>query len=306
MKLPRFVQFVFFGATLALAAPTTVEAKLNVVATLPDLAAIAHDVGGDFVTVTSIGKPNEDPHYVQAKPSYVVTLNKADLLIENGLDLEIGWLPALVDQTRNAKIRPGAPGRVVASAGVQLLDVPQEAVTRAMGDVHPGGNPHFMLDPDRASVVARNVYEGLARVSPADADAFRQNLEALLARIAAATKECETTMAPYRGTKVVTYHKSLTYFCRRFGLDEIDTIEPKPGIPPSPSHMADLIAEMKQQRAKLVLMESWHERRTPDLVAGETGAKVLELPVQVGAESNIPDYPSLCKAITSRVADALR
>ena len=294
------------GAFTLLAAPSAACAGIEVVATLPDLAAIARAIGGDRVTVTCIGRPNEDPHYVQAKPSFIVTLNKADLLIENGLDLEIGWLPALVDQTRNAKIRAGAPGRVVAADNVPLLEMPTEPVTRAMGDVHPGGNPHFSIDPDRGRVVAQNIYDALARVDPADADVFRANLEQLLKRIQAATAECDAMMAPYRGTKVVTYHKSLTYFCQRFGLQEVDTVEPKPGIPPSPSHITDLIEQMKRQGVKLILMEPWHEHRTPDLIAEQTGAKVVELPAQVGSASEATDYPSLCKAIVSRVTAALR
>jgi zinc/manganese transport system substrate-binding protein len=292
------------GLTLAL--PHTARASTRVVATLPDLAALAREIAGDDASVECIGKPNEDPHFVQAKPSYIVTLNRADLLIENGLDLEIGWLPALVDQTRNAKIRVGAPGRVVAAVGVPLVEIPTEAVTRAMGDVHPGGNPHFSIDPERAKIVAKNIYDGLVRVAPDKAADFQANLDKLLARIDASEAACVQTMAPYRGTKVVTYHKSLTYFCQRFGLEEVDTVEPKPGIPPSPSHVADLIGEIKRDGVKLILMEPWHERRTPDLIAQQTGAKVVEFPAQVGGDASIPDYPSLCSAIVARITEALK
>jgi zinc/manganese transport system substrate-binding protein len=289
----------------AFAVPLAAQTKLNVVATLPDVAAIARDIGGDKVTVVSVGKPNEDPHFVQAKPSFIVTLNKADLLIENGLELEIGWLPALLDQTRNAKIRVGGPARVVAAEGVPLLEVPTEPVTRAMGDVHPGGNPHFMLDPERGKIVAKNVAEGLIRVAPEYAEEFRANLAKLDKRIDDAEAECQKMIAPYRGTKVVTYHKSMTYFCQRFGLDEINTVEPKPGIPPSPSHVAALIDQMKRENVRLILMEPWHERRQPDLVAQRTGAKVVEFPPQVGGAPDVPDYPSLCIGIVTRVVAAL-
>ncbi len=303
-KKPLLATGLVLVSVLALA--QAADAKLSVVATLPDLAALAQAVAGDKADVKCIGKPNEDPHYVQAKPSFIVTLNNADLLIENGLDLEIGWLPALVDQTRNGKIRAGGGGVVVAAEGVPLLEIPTEPVTRAMGDVHPGGNPHFSIDPENAKIMARNIGEGLVRASPQDADFFRANLEALLARIDQAETECVAAMAPYRGTKVVTYHKSLTYFCRRFGLSEVDTIEPKPGIPPSPSHITDLIDEMKREGVKLILMEPWHERRTPDMVATQTGARVVEFPAQVGGDADIPDYPSLCKSITTRVIAALK
>ena len=281
-------------------------AKLNVVATLPDLASIAQAIGGDKADVKCIGKPNEDPHYIQAKPSFIVTLNNADVLVENGLELEIGWLPALIDQTRNSKIRTGAPGLVVAAEGVPLLEIPTEPVTRAQGDVHPGGNPHFSIDPENGKIMAKNIAEGLVRSDPADEATFRANLAALLTRINDAETACVAAMAPYRGTRVVTYHKSLTYFCQRFGLEEVATIEPKPGIPPSPSHITDLIAVMKQQNVKLILMEPWHEMRTPELVAKETGAKLVEFPAQVGGSPEITDYPSLCGSITSRVIDALK
>ena len=294
-----------FGGWLGLALPLAAQAELHVVATLPDLAAMARDIGGDLVSVISIGKPNEDPHFVQAKPSFIVALNKADLLIENGLELEIGWLPALVDQTRNARIRVGAPGRVVAADGVPLLEVPAEPVTRAMGDVHPGGNPHFLIDPERGKIVASHICENLIRIAPKYGEVFRANLEKLFKQIDEEEGACQKWMEPYRGTKVVSYHRSLTYFCQRFGLEEVDTVEPKPGIPPTPSHVAGLIDQMKREHVKLILMEPWHERRTPDLIAQQTGAKVVEFATQVGGAPDIPDYPSLCKGIVSRVVAAL-
>ncbi len=293
-------------AVLLFVAPFGAHAKVNVVATLPDLGAIAREIGGDQVEVTVIGKPSEDPHFVQAKPSFIVVLNRADLVIEQGLELEIGWLPALLDQARNGKIRVGAPGHVVASEGVPLLDAPTEPVTRAMGDVHPGGNPHFTIDPERGKTVARNICEGLIRVAPKSADDFRANLAKLLKRIDEAQTECQKMMEPYRGTKVVTYHKSLTYFCRRYGLEEINTVEPKPGIPPSPAHVTALIDQMKRENVSLILMEQWHERRTPELLAEKTGAKVVELPVQVGGAKDMPDYPSLCKGVVMRIVEALK
>jgi zinc/manganese transport system substrate-binding protein len=242
---------------------------------------------------------------VQAKPSFIVTLNNADVLVENGLELEIGWLPALVDQTRNDRIRVGAPGRIVAADGVPLLEVPTEAVTRAMGDVHPGGNPHFSIDPENAKIMTRNIAAGLTRAAPDQGPLFQKNAEALLARIDASEAACQKTMEPYRGTKVVTYHKSLSYFCHRFGLEEVGTVEPKPGIPPSASHVTDLIGQIKTDGVKLILMEPWHERRTPDTVAEQSGAKVVEFPAQVGGDPAVTDYPALCGSIVARVVAAL-
>lgn len=290
----------------ALLLPLAAQAKLNVVASLPDLAAMARDIGGDQVQVTCIGKPGEDPHFVQAKPSFIVVLNRADVLIENGLELEIGWLPGLVEQTRNAKIRVGSPGRIVAAEGVPLLEMPTQPVTRAMGDVHPGGNPHFTIDPERGKIVAKNICEGLVRVDPKDTDLFRANLDKLNKRIDESLAECQKLLGPYRGTKVVTYHKSLEYLAERFGLKVINTVEPKPGIPPSPSHLTALIEQMKNEGVKLILMEPWHERRTPELIAQKAGATVVELPTQVGGSPDAADYPSVCKAMASRLVAALK
>ena len=291
---------------LALLIPFSAHAKINVVASLPDLGSMARDIGGDKVEVTVIGKPTEDPHFVQAKPSFIVTLNRADLLIEQGLELEIGWLPALVEQTRNPKIRVGAPGLVVAAEGVPLLEVPTMPVTRAMGDIHPGGNPHFTLDPERGKIVAKNICDGLIRVAPKYAEEFRANLAKLNQRIDTSLAEAQKILAPYRGAKVVAYHKSLNYFEERFGLVEVNNVEPKPGIAPSPSHIAALIEQMKSENVKLILMEVWHERRTPDLVAQKTGAKVVEIPANVGGNPDAPDYPSLCVAMAKRIAEAIK
>lgn len=279
-------------------------AKLNVVATTPDLAAMARDIGGHHVTVTCLGKPSEDPHYIQAKPSAIVALNKADTVILVGMELEVGWLPALINQTRNARIQAGAPGYIDASVGVRPLDVPTEAVTRAMGDVHPYGNPHYLLDPERGKIAARNIAAALARIDPARAGSFAENLDKLLARIDTALADAQALLAPYRGTKVVTYHRSFPYFAERYGLEVVGEIEPKPGIPPSPAHVATLCETARQRGARLILTAPWHERRTPELLAQQTGAKVVELPVQVGGE--VADYSALCIVMARKIAAALK
>jgi len=286
---------------LALLFPLVAHAKINVVATLPDLAAIARDIGGDKVNVTCIGKPTEDPHFVQAKPSFIVTLNKADVLIEQGLELEVGWLPGLVEQTRNGNIRVGSPGLIVAAENVPVLEVPTQPVTRAMGDVHPGGNPHYTLDPERGKIVAKNICAGLIRVAPQFAAEFQANLAKFDKRVNEAMAGWQKILAPYRGAKIVTYHKSMTYLAERFGLNVVNTIEPKPGIPPSPSHLTALIEAMKADKVKVILMEQWHERRTPDMVASKTDAKVLELPTQATG-----DYLAVCDGIVQQLAAALK
>jgi zinc/manganese transport system substrate-binding protein len=291
---------------LFLASSWTVQAKLNVVATLPDLAAMARDIGGDKVTVTCLGKPAEDPHYIQPKPSYIVALNKADVLIENGLELEVGWLPSLLEQTRNGKIRLGSPGRVIASANVPVRDVPTGPVDRSQGDVHPGGNPHYLLDPECGKVVARNIAAALKRVAPGDAAAFDDGLAKLLARIDAAQAEAGKLLAPYRGAKIVTYHKSFPYFAERYGLVLVGTVEPKPGIPPSPSHLAALGDRMQADGVKVILQEQWHETRTPALAAKKSGATVVVLPTQTGGDPAATDYPATVKLLAGKVASALR
>jgi ABC-type Zn uptake system ZnuABC Zn-binding protein ZnuA len=283
----------------------TGHAKVNVVATLPDLGAMARDIGGDKVNVTVLGKPAEDPHYIQPKPSLLVALNKADLLIENGLDLEVGWLPSLLEQTRNRRIRPGAPGRLVASDGISVLDVPEGPLSRAQGDVHPGGNPHYLWDPIRGKTVAQSIADALKRVAPADAAAFDAGLARLLGRIDEAHAAAEKRLAPFRGAKVVTYHKSLTYLAERYELVVVGTIEPKPGIPPSPAHLAQLAEEMKTTGVKVVLQEPWHEDRTTHLVAKRSGANVAVLPAQSGSTPSAPDYPSLIQLVAETIAAAM-
>lgn len=291
---------------LFLASSWMAQARLNVVATLPDLAAIAREIGGDRVQVVCLGKPAEDPHYIQPKPSYIVALNKADVLIENGLELEVSWLPALLDQSRNGKIRLGAPGRVIANAGVPVLDVPTGPVDRSQGDVHPGGNPHFLLDPECGKIVARNIAAALKRVAPGEAAAFDDGLAKMLARIDAAQAEAGKLLAPFRGAKIVTYHKSFPYFVERYELVVVGTVEPKPGIPPSPSHLAALGDRMKADGVKVILQEQWHETRTSALAAQKSGATVLVLPTQTGGDPAAADYPSTVKLLAERVASGLQ
>jgi len=281
------------------------QAKLHVVTTTPDLASLTEAIGGNEVTVTCLGKPSEDPHYIQAKPSFIVALNRADVLVLVGMELEIGWLPALQKQTRNARIQTGGAGYVDASVGVTPLDLPSETVTRAMGDVHPLGNPHYLLDPEAGKIAARNIAAGLKRAAPDKAAVFEDALAKLLARIETAQAEAQKLLAPFRGAKVITYHRSFTYFVARYGMEVIAEIEPKPGIPPSPSHLVSVAKQMRQAGVKAILQEPWHERRTSDLLAKQTGAKVVVLPVQTGSDPAAKDYPATVKRLAEKVAAAL-
>ena len=263
--------------------------KLKVVTTTQDLASITREVGGDRVDVTSIARGYQDPHFVEPKPSFLLLLKNADLLEVVGLELEIGWLPPLLDQCRNNNIRPGTPGYLDLSQGVEILDRPS-VVNRSMGDVHPLGNPHYWLDPANAVRIAIQVRNRLVQLRPADTGYFDQRLNDFKIRINEANKRWMAQMAPYRGAKVVDYHPSLPNFAKHFGLDIVGTVEPKPGIPPSPSHTLEIINLIKAQHVKAILMEPYFDRKTPDFVAAQTGAKVVVIYPSVGGKPGLDDY----------------
>jgi ABC-type Zn uptake system ZnuABC Zn-binding protein ZnuA len=267
-------------------------AKLNVVASTPDLGSIAREVGGDRVEVTSLAKGTEDPHFVDAKPSFIRILNQADALIEGGADLEAGWLPPLILNARNAKIQLGQPGRIVAAEVIRLLEVPTGLIDRSLGDVHPFGNPHFTLDPLNGKLIAERIKERLCMLSVADCPLFTENAKQFEEKIDSRLALWQKQMAPLRGTKMVTYHKSFSYLAERFGLRVVNTIEPKPGIPPSASHVRDLVAQMKAEGVKLILLEPNKERKTPTFLAQETGAKVAFAPSMVQGSKEAVDYLS--------------
>ena len=251
-------------------------AKLNIVATTPDFGSIAAAIGGDRVSVTTLAKPTEDPHFVDAKPSFIVKLNRADALVEGGADLEIGWLPALLDQARNERLAPGAAGRIACSQGVQLLEVPA-TLDRSKGDIHAAGNPHYLTDPSNARIVARNIADRFAQLDPKSADVYQANLKKFLARLDAKISEWEKLLAPYKGQEVTAYHDSWPYFARRFELKIDLFLEPKPGIPPTPVHLAEVILKMRTDHVRAVLVEPYQNRKTAQTVAAETGATVVDV-----------------------------
>ena len=252
------------------------SAAIRVVATTPEYGALASAVGGDRITVTNLAKPTEDPHFVDAKPSHVVTLNKADLLIEGGAELEVGWLPPLIEGARNPRILAGAPGHIYASDGIQLLDVPA-TLDRARGDIHGAGNPHFMMDPVNAGVVARHIADALCGLDPSGCASYKENLGRFQQLLEARTKEWMSELAPFRGSAIVTYHPTWRYFANRFGLEADTFLEPKPGIPPSPPHLAEVIAKMNADRIKVILVEPYQQRKAAEFVAGNTAAAVVDV-----------------------------
>ena len=287
------MRFPSFAALLLLAAALPAGAAVNVVATTEDLADLTRQVGGERVNVDSISRGYQDPHFVEAKPSFILKLAKADLLIVVGRDLEIGWLPPLIQQSRNAKVQPGADGYLDASLTVKILEIPTGQITRAMGDVHPLGNPHYWLDPGNGRHIAKAIVDKLSAMAPADAAYFASRYADFDKRLAEAETRWDAMMAPYKGLKIVTYHRSWPNFVARFGLDVIGYVEPKPGIPPSPSHTLDLIQEMKAQRVKIIVVEPYFDLKTPNSIARETGGKVVVLAPSVGAEKVITDYLKL-------------
>jgi zinc/manganese transport system substrate-binding protein len=290
-------------AALSLAAPAFGTVKI--VTSVQDFASIADAVGGKRVETFALAKGYQDPHFVDPKPSFVLKLSKADLLIVAGLELEIGYLPPLIDQSRNDKIRPGAAGYLDASNGCDILERPTGTVTRAMGDVHPFGNPHYWLDPDNGRVIARAIAAKLTELDPAGAADYKANLAAFEAKLTEGEKRWDVELGPYAGTQVVTYHNSWPNFLKRFKLVAAGYIEPKPGIPPSPSHTVELIDMMKAKKIPVILMEPYFDRKTPDQIAEKTGAKLLVFIPSVGGVPEIKDYFGLFDYDVKMLADAL-
>lgn len=283
-----------------------VEAKLKIVSTTPDFAAIAQEIGRDRVEVTSLAKGTQDPHFIDAKPSFIRQLNQADVLIEGGIDLEVGWLPVLLDQARNSKILTGGSGRINASKGVHLLELPTGPIDRSEGDVHPQGNPHYMLDPENGKIVADQVASTLCRLDGGSCPFYRERLSSFQQRLDQKISEWKQAMAPYRGTPIVTYHKSWTYFAERFGLNIVGYVEPKPGIPPSPSHLAGLIELINGEKARLLFMEPYFSDQAPQFLAKKTGITVLALFPSVSPERGIDSYFDLFDQDISKIAAALK
>lgn len=283
--MTTFTQFKLAAAALAMftvaEAPAPLK-KLNVVATTPDLAALGKAIGGDAVEVKALAKPTEDPHFVDAKPSHIITLNRADVLIEGGAELEIGWLPPLLESARNDKLAAGAPGRISASNGLHMMEIPT-TFDRSKGDVHALGNPHFIIDPVNVRPVVAHIADHFARVDPVNAALYKGNLAKFLATLDAKSAEWTKAMEPVKGAKIVTYHNDFIYFAERYKLDVVETLEPKPGIAPSPAHLARVIAKMQATKARVILVQPYQNRKTAETVARQTGGIVLDYSQQPGA-----------------------
>lgn len=302
----RSKRFLFCSVTpLLLLLPLGAQAKLNVVATLPDFGSLAREIGGDKIDIVVLAKPTEDPHFVDARPSFVVSMRNADVLIDGGAELELGWLPPLLQNARNPKIEVGKPGRVQASLGIRLMNVPTN-VTRAAGDVHALGNPHFTVDPIIAKAIAQHIAKSFATLDLPNAGFYDANYKKFEATINAKLQGWGAIMQPHQGEHVVAYHDSWPYFAHRFGVSIDIFLEPKPGIPPSPSHLTEVIGQMKSYHVKAIIVEPYHDRRIAEKVARSTGAKVIDFSQFPGGIPGTDSYVSLIDQLVKRLAEALK
>lgn len=300
------IQIQTAALTLLLAAglSCTAAEKLNVVASTLDMADIAQQIGGDKVSVYAVSTGKYDLHFFDPRPSQVMQLRKADVLIVGGLDVDI-WIQGLIDASRNRNIRFGAAGYIDPSEGVRPIQVPKGRIDGAMGDVHPYGNPHYWVTRENVRIVVENIAEGLSRVSPGDADFFEKNKEAYLKKVDEVFDELHKKLEPYKGTKVLQYHQSWDYFCNEFGLEIVGSLEPKPGIPPSASHLKEVVETARRGGAKLMLVEPYYPKRPVDFVARETGAKVLRLPFYVGGKKGIDTFLENLTYTVTQIVEAL-
>ena len=300
--LVGFALVAAMGGGARAAAP----APLKIVTTTTDLAALAREIGGDRITVTALAAGRQDPHQVDPKPSFISLVSNADLLIVVGRELELGWLPVLQTSSRNPKVQTGAAGYLDASQGVKILEIPTGQITRAMGDVHPQGNPHYWLDPANGRVIAQTIRAKLQQLVPADRAYFDQRYADFDKRLAAAEKRWDAALAPYKGAKLVTYHRSWSNFMDRWGLDVIGYVEPKPGIPAPPAHIIELVTEMKRQNAKLIIVEPYWSPKTPDSIAARVDGKVIVLAPSVGGAEAITDYIGLFDYDVTKLVEAFK
>jgi ABC-type Zn uptake system ZnuABC Zn-binding protein ZnuA len=289
--MKRLVLVGFSVVIMLLAFHTGADAKIRVVTTIPDLADMARNVGGDLLEIKSIATGVENIHAVPIKPSFATLLNRADVVVLMGLEAEHAFLPALLEAARNPKILPSTPGYIDCSAYITPLDVPTR-IDRALGDVHPMGNPHFNLDPVSGKAMARAIADGLARNYPQHEVIFKNNLAAYLATLDAAIARWQREAAPLRGVKLVSYHPDMIYFAERFGMEPVGTIEIRPGVDPTPGHIVELEGRMRREGVKVVVRELHYPANLAQTVAQRTGAQLVELPVMVGGVPEAQDYVS--------------
>lgn len=299
------ISLVALAGLALLAGPAGAADRIRVVTTTTDLKALAEAVGGDLVEVEALARGNQNPHDLEVRPSLMVKVRRADVVVMNGLELD-QWAEVVIQGANNPKVGPGAPGRVDASAGILVLDVPTTRVDRSMGDVHPVGNPHYTVDPGMAATVTANILTGLARVVPSGRAAFERNRAAFLARLEQAQARWSETMAPLKGTRVVVDHNMWTYFLARFGLVQAASVEERPGIPASPAHLARIIQLIKDERIKVIMTLPWGDRKLVERIGQEGGAKVVLMAPAVGGVKGVDGYIDTVNYNVTTLAQALR
>ena len=304
----RRVTLLLLAALLVPApqAPTASAAdKIRVVATIPDLKALAEEVGGKLVDVEALARGNQNAHELEVRPSLMLKLRRADILLENGLDLDT-WADVVVQGANNPNIVRGAPGRVDVSRGIQVLEVPSTRVDRSMGDVHPLGNPHYSLDPGAAPVVTQNIVDAFARFAPDRRAELERNRQAFLSRLDEAMAKWTRLLGPLKGAKVVVYHPQWIYLLTRFGLSQVATLEDRPGIPASPAQVTRVIRQMKDEQIKVLIVEPWNDLKLASRVADEAGAKAVVLASMVGGVKGADTYIEAIDHNVNALAQALR
>jgi zinc/manganese transport system substrate-binding protein len=305
--MTRIVQVVLVLVVIAAGAVGAVDGadRVRVVATIPDLKSLTEAVGGDLVEVESLTRGTQNFHEAEVRPSMMLKLRRADLLVENGADLD-GWVEVAVQSANNASIVRGGRGRIEISRGIPLLDVPTTRVDRSMGDVHPLGNPHFSLDPGLAPAITQNILDGLVRVAPQHRTAFERNRAAFLGRVDEQMARWTKLMEPVRGAKVVVFHPVYVYLLTRFGLVQAGALEDRPGIPPSPQHLVNVIRQMKEEGIKVILVEPWNDVKLANRVAEEAGATAYVMASAVGAVKGADNYLAAIDYNVTTLAKALR
>jgi ABC-type Zn uptake system ZnuABC Zn-binding protein ZnuA len=281
------------------------DSKLRVVATLPDLFILTRAVAGELATIDVIARFGQNPHDMEVRPSHILLVRRADVLVRNGLE-EDAWIDVMVHGAANPKVLRGSPNVVEASQGITVLKALTGRVDRSMGDVHPSGSPHYTLDPDNVALVTANIAAGLTRALPEQARTLEGNRQAFLEKVAEADRRWKTVLAPFRGAGLVSYHDSWPYFYRAFGFVEAGVIEDRPGVPPSPQHLASLIRAMREQKVKAILHESWYPTDVTSRIARETGAKMVVVAQSPGAVKGTEDYIAHLDHVVGALAAALR
>jgi ABC-type Zn uptake system ZnuABC Zn-binding protein ZnuA len=299
------VLLVLAAAFAAVAGAVHAAGRIRVVATIPDLKALTDAVGGDLVEVESLTRGSQNAHDAEIRPTMMLKLRRADLLVENGLELD-AWVDVAIQGSNNGRIVRGGLGRLDASQNVPVLEVPTGRVDRSLGDVHPLGNPHYTIDPGLAPIITQTILDGLGRLAPQHRAAFEKNRAAFLARLDGEMAKWTKAMEPLRGAKVVAYHPDFVYFLARFGLVQVGTLEDRPGIPPSPAHLAQLIRRMKDERVRAILVEPWNDQRLAARVAQEAGARAVVIAPGVGAVKGADTYVAAVDYNVRTLVEALR